>query len=148
MAGALYDGVATDPKMLVEMACAWAAKDYPLATGNWMRLVRLCEKAMADGWPRIRRGDLFVIAAQQGMEMSLAREFCFDNNIWSGLSRYLLMFRPKLAAVIFPRRCKTSRIDEVDFEAVWHENVNPATFFYFPTWEQAVEAWQAGDVAA
>ena len=141
MAATLYDGVRTDPEMLVGMACAWAAKDYPLADGNWMRLVRLCERAMADGWKRIRRGDLFVIAAQQGMDMTLCREFCFDNNLWAPLSRYLLMFRPKLAAVIFPKRQKTSRIDEVDFVAAWHEQVNPATFFYYPTWEEAVEAW-------
>ena len=148
MAASLYDGVRTDPEMLVGMACAWAAKGYPLADGNWMRLVRLCERAMADGWKRIRRGDLFVIAAQQGMDMTLCREFCFDNNLWAPLSRYLLMFRPKLAAVIFPKRQKTSRIDEVDFVAAWHEQVNPATFFYYPTWEEAVEAWEKGDAAA
>lgn len=148
MGGSLYDGVRLGGEELAGMACAWAAKDYPRADGNWMRLVTLCERAMRDGWKRIRRGDLFVIAAQQGMDMTLCREFCFDNNIWSALSRYLLMFRPRLAAVIFPKRQKNSLIDDVDLAAIWHEQVCAQTFFFFESWEEAVEAWRGGDAAA
>lgn len=131
----LYDGVLRTPTLRVEEACAWIANDYPK---KWLRLVDLCEQAKADGWPRIRRGDLFVLAAQQGMPITMCREFRFDNNLWSVLSRYLLMFRPHLATVIFP---KVAEIDKanINFENVWHEQVARNTFFPARSWQDAVE---------
>ena len=86
----LYDGVARTPLMRVEEACAWIAEDYPK---KWLRLVNLCEQAMADGWPRIRRGDLFVLATQQGMPITLCSEFRMDNNLWSEIGRASCMER-------------------------------------------------------
>lgn len=132
-----YDGVARTPAMRVEEACAWIAEDYPK---KWLRLVNLCERAMADGWPRIRRGDLFVLATQQGMPITLCREFRFDNNLWSVLSRYLLMFRPELATAIFP---KTAEIDRagIDFENVWHDHVARNTFFPARCWQDAAKTY-------
>ena len=131
----LYDGVAMTPLMRVEHALAWIADDYP---AKWLRLVRLCEGAMDAGWPRIRRGDLFVLAAQQGMDVSLCREFRMDNNLWSVLSRYLIMFRPSLAGVIFPRW--TPELDEgIDFEALWHRDVAASTFFRADSWHKAAK---------
>ena len=136
---ALYDGVPMTPERRVEHALAWIAGDYPR---KWLRLVNLCERAMADGWPRIRRGDLFVLASQQGLDITLCREFRMDNNLWSVLSRYLLMFRPSLAAVIFPRY--TPELDEgPDFEALWHRDVARTTFFRAPTWEAAAKRGRA-----
>lgn len=137
-----YDGVARTPLMRVEEACCWIADDYPR---KWMRLVGLCERAIASGWPRIRRGDLYVLATQQGMSISEAREFRFDNNLWSVLSRYLLMFRPSLAAAIFP---KEAEVDTVDLAEVWHRVVEPSTFFFADDWRQARAALEAGDASA
>lgn len=129
----LYDGAPMTPERRVEHALAWIAEDYPR---KWLRLVNLCERAAASGWPRIRRGDLFVLASQQGMEVSLCREFRMDNNLWSVLSRYLLMFRPALSEVIFPRR--TPELDEgLDFEELWHRDVAASTFFRAPDWRAA-----------
>lgn len=134
----LYEGVARSPKMRVEEACSWIADQYP---HKWLRLVNLCEKARDNGWPRIRRGDLFVLASQQGMTISECEEFRFDNNLWSILSRYLLMFRPELASVIFPK--KTKAIDEgIDFEAIWHDCVQPATFFIVESWQEAAALYR------
>lgn len=131
----LYDGVARTPLMRVEEACAWIADDYP---HKWLRLVNLCERAKADGWPRIRRGDLFVLATQQGLPVSVCTEFRFDNNLWSVLSRYLLMFRPELATVIFPK--KTKALDEgIDFEAIWHDCVARNTYLPCRSWIEAAE---------
>lgn len=130
---ALYDGVARTPRMRVEEACAWIAEDYPR---KWLRLVSLCEQAKADGLPRIRRGDLYVLATQQGMPITLCREFRFDNNLWSILSRYLLMFRPELAAAIFPKATKALD-DGIDFEEVWHGTVARNTFFPCRCWQDA-----------
>lgn len=133
----LYDGVLRTPAMRVEEACAWIAEDYPK---KWLRLVNLCEQAMADGWPRIRRGDLFVLATQQGMPITLCREFRFDNNLWSVLSRYLLMFRPQLATVIFPKKAEIDRA-EIDFEDVWHDTVARNTFFPARCWQDAQKTY-------
>lgn len=131
----LYDGVVRTPKQRVEEACAWIAKGYP---HKWLKLVNLCEWAKDQGWKRIRRGDLFVLAGQRGMTMSECMEFRFDNNLWSVLSRYLLMFRPELASVIFP---KEAAIDTVDFETMWRDTVESRTFFYADSWKKAVELY-------
>lgn len=129
----LYDGATRTPLMRVEEACAWIADDYP---AKWLRLVNLCEGAMAAGWPRIRRGDLYVLATQQGIPVSMCMEFRFDNNLWSVLSRYLLMFRPELAGAIFPKEAEIDRAG-IDFEAVWHEHVAGSTFFPAKCWRDA-----------
>ena len=135
----LYDGVQRTPLMRVEEACCWIADDYPR---KWLRLVGICERAAESGWPRIRRGDLYVLASQQGLDITLCREFRMDNNLWSVLSRYLLMFRPSLADAIFPRR--TPELDEgIDFEALWHRDVAANTFFRAPTWEAAARQRRA-----
>ncbi len=125
--------------MRVEDACGWIAEGYP---GKWMRLVGLCEQAIADGWPRIRRGDLFVLAAQQGMDMTTCMEFRFDNNLWSVLSRYLLMFRPQLAAAIFPKEADIDRAG-IDLENAWHEHVARNTFFPVRRWQDAADMFGA-----
>lgn len=130
----LYDGVQRTPLMRVEEACCWIADDYPR---KWLRLVNLCEQAKADGLPRIRRGDLFILAQQQGMAITECMEFRFDNNLWSVLSRYLLMFRPELATVIFPNSAEVDR-HGIDFENVWHDNVARNTFFPVKCWQDGV----------
>ena len=99
--------------------------------------MNLCEQAKADGLPRIRRGDLFILAQQQGMAITECMEFRFDNNLWSVLSRYLLMFRPELATVIFPNSAEIDR-HGIDFENVWHDNVARNTFFPVKCWQDAV----------
>ncbi len=130
---ALYDGVPMTPERRVEHALAWIAEDYP---AKWLRLVRLCEQARADGCPRIMRGELFSLARSQGLGISLCEEFRMDNNLWSVLSRYLIMFRPALADVIFPRR-KADLDEGIDLEAMWHDQVARGTFFRAPTWQAA-----------
>lgn len=134
----LYDGVTTTPRERVEHACTWIADNYP---AKWLKLVNLCEQAQAKELPRIRRGDLFVLAQQAGMPITECMEFRFDNNLWSVLSRYLILFRPSLARVIFPRECD---VDAVDLEALWRDIVNPNTWFMTPTWVEAAVAAREG----
>lgn len=108
----LYDGVAMTPERQVEHALAWIADDYPR---KWLRLVGICETA----------------ARQPG-----CRRIGRSHNLWAVLSRYLLMFRPSLAEVIFPKR---SKVDDagLDFEALWHRDVAANTFFRAPDWRAA-----------
>lgn len=144
----LYDGIGkTDPVLRVEMACAWAAEGYGKVTSKWMHLVRLCERARSRGEICIRRGDLYRMAQEEGLPITVCREFRFDNNLWAGLSRYLLMYRPKLASCIHPKTCDLDRAG-IDFARVWHDNVNAQTFFPAETWQEAVEAYKAQDASA
>lgn len=133
----LYDGALRTPAKRVEEGCAWIAKDYPK---KWLRLVDLCEWAKSQGWPRIRRGDLYVLAAQKGLDITLCREFRFDNNLWSVLSRYLLMFRPELASVIFPKTADIDK-DAINYEDIWHDTVARNTFFPARTWQDAAKQY-------
>lgn len=141
----IYDGVKTDPKLLVEAACAWIGEGYARPTGHWMRLVNLIDRAYNDGAQLIRRGDLFYLAQDQGFKISVCREFKFDNNLWSSLSRYLLMFRPKFARIIHPKTCD---IDSVNFEQMWRRYVCSQTYFPARTWQEAVKLVRIGDVSA
>lgn len=136
------DELARTPHQRVEDAAAWIADDYP---GKWLQLVGLCERAADRGWPRIRRGDLFMLASAEGLDMTQCRRFRFDNNLWSVISRYLLMFRPSLARSIFP---KEADVDCVDLEAVWREVVEPNTFFFASTWREARKSAELGDASA
>ena len=115
----LYDGVAMTPERQVEHALAWIADDYPR---KWLR--------------RIGRSHIYTLAMLQGMDITLCEEFNMDHNLWAVLSRYLLMFRPSLAEVIFPKR---SKVDDagLDFEALWHRDVAANTFFRAPDWRAA-----------
>lgn len=133
----LYDGALRTPAKRVEEGCAWIAKDYPK---KWLRLVDLCEWAKSQGWPRIRRGDLYVLAAQKGLDITLCQEFRFDNNLWSILSRYLLMFRPELATVIFPKTADIDK-DAINYEDIWHDTVARNTFFPARTWQDAAKQY-------
>ena len=135
------------PRSMIEDACNWIAPDYGKPNCKFFHLLNLCERAANRGEPNIRRGDLYRIAQEDGLSISVCQEFRFDNNIWSPLSRYLLMFRPKLAAVIHPREnsIDKSGISLVD---VWHEIVNPRTFFPVETWREAVTAYEEGCVCA
>ena len=142
---ALYDGVKNTPRLMAEEACCWIKEGYGSPNGRFFRLIGMLEAAAARGERCVRRGDVYRMAQEQGMSVTLCQEFRFDNNIWSALSRYLLMFRPKLAAVIHPKKAS---IDTVDLEEVWRDNVSPHTFFYFHTWQEAVAAYAAGDACA
>lgn len=132
---------ATTPRERILRACAWIADGYP---HRWMQLVRICEQEVERGSKCLRRGDLFLIAQHQGMSMSVAKEYRFDNNIWAPVSRYLLMFRPVLAQAIHPNACD---LDTYDLKRFWHENVRPGTYFLADTWQDAVAAYESGDAS-
>jgi hypothetical protein len=120
-----------DPHVLVMNACRWVKADPE----RWGRLVELCEwfAAMHPG-RRLRRGDLWVYAQQKGMSVTLCEEFRFDNSLWSVLSRYAIMCRPKLAAAIRPR---ASGVDSVHLRAVWALVVGDPSCLVLEDWRQA-----------
>lgn len=135
----------TDPLQMAYDACDWAREGYGRADGNFFALINLCESAAASGIPVVRRGDIYILAQQAGLPVSMCEAFRFDNNIWSALSRYMLMFRPYLAKVIHPKRAD---IDTIDLQRVWRERVCATTVFLADSWQDARLAFEAGDISA
>lgn len=135
----------TDPLSMARDACDWARVGYGSADSRFFALVNLCERAADRGLPLVRRGDIYILAQQDGLSVSMCDDFRFDNNMWSALSRYMLMFRPYLAKVIHPKRAD---IDTIDLQHVWRERVCATTAFLAETWQEAKASYEAGDVSA
>ena len=117
-------------KIAVE-AAQWAASD----PSRWYALVGLCRwyrESRRGG--RLRRGDLWVYAQEAGLSVTTCDEFRFDNNLWSALSRYVLMCFPECGDVIKPKRCA---LDDVELWRVWEDYAAPATMHHVArkTWE-------------
>ena len=59
------------------------------------------------------------------MDVRLAREFKRDHNLWSVLTRYMVMERPCLLSAISFRE---TPIDQVDLAAYWRDIVGDDAF--------------------
>ena len=92
-----------------------------------------------------QRDNIYDAARRRGIPITDARELRRDHNLYSVLSRYMVMLRPKLARCINFRK---SDVDEIDLVERWHEIVNPSTFFLADTWKDAKSAVEAEDVSA
>lgn len=125
---------AQGPYAIAEKACRWVAK-HP---DSWEHLLELCEwfnnVRPAGPIDRLRRGDIYNYAQQMGLSVTLCKEFKFDNNLWSALSRYAIMQRPHLRGVIKPR---ASELDAIDMRGVWAVVVGPPTCFAVDDWRLA-----------
>lgn len=86
----------------------------------------------------VRRGDIFVVAQQQGMSITMAREFRFDNNMWATLSRMAIMYDPSIAHVVNPKTNEKLEINSIDLKGIWQRR-NPLDDFYADTWQEAAE---------
>lgn len=105
---------------LVRRACAWVARN----PGTWERLRGMCRALMRSGHV-IQRDNVYTLACQAGMDVSEASEFRRDHNLWSVLSRYMVMLDPPMLTAMAFRR---SGVDGVDLVAAWEEQVGPARF--------------------
>lgn len=142
------------PENRVDMVSVWVSRNRQ----TWHRLRRMLERearnpdrivymedrhgnpVFDEGGERVidhrvpvRRGDVFNLAQQQGMRISEAREFRFDNNMWSVLSRAAIMACPVIGLVVNPKTCD---VDTVSIKAVWQRH-NPRDDFYFDTWQES-----------
>jgi hypothetical protein len=93
--------------------CHWVLRHRPA----WSRLRTLIHSMAANPQcPSIRRGDVYILAQQRGMSISEALELRFDNNLWSVLSRLMIMQDPIIAHVVHPKRCA---LDMIDLRAIY-----------------------------
>lgn len=116
----MEDGGREGAERLVRRACAWVARN----PGTWERLRGMCRALMRSGHV-IQRDNVYTLARQAGMDVSEASEFRRNHNLWSVLSRYMVMLDPPMLTAMAFRR---SGVDGVDLVAAWEEQVGPARF--------------------
>ena len=125
---------AQGPYAIAAKACRWVRRN----PDSWVSLLALGESYHETrphgALVRLRRGDLYNYARQVGLSVTLSREFRFDNNMWSALSRYAIMCSPHLAEVIRPRSCE---LDEIPMAEVWDMCVGGPSPFAVSDWRQA-----------
>ncbi len=107
-------------RQMVAKACHWVR----LHPDRWQRLKDFCGYLMDEG-DLIQRGNVYELARQYGLDVMLASEFRRDHNLWSVLSRYMVMERPALLSAI---RFRETPVDEVDLVAYWRDIVGPDEF--------------------
>ena len=105
---------------LVAKACGWVAANPE----TWAKLRRICYRLMLEGHV-IQRDNVYTLACQNGMTVSEASEFKRDHNLWSVLTRYMVLLEPPMMAALGFR---STPVDEVDLVAAWEELVGPAPF--------------------
>lgn len=59
----------------------------------------------------IQRDNVYTLACQNGMTVSEASEFKRDHNLWSVLSRYMVLQRPSMLAAVSFRRTPVDSVD-------------------------------------
>lgn len=109
-----------DAKKRVAKACHWI-KNNP---DKWQALRSFCKELVVTGDP-IQRGSVYEMARSRGMDIRLASLFKRDHNLWSVLSRYLVMERPELMRSL---RFRQTPIDKVNLAAYWADIVGDAHF--------------------
>lgn len=88
-------------------ACRWVS-DHP---SSYKQLVQIVDRARRNGFPRVQRGDIYVLARQQGMTITESKEFRREHSLWSGITRIMRHQHPELASVLYVQK---SPIDEVN----------------------------------
>lgn len=107
-------------RQMVAKACHWVR----LHPEKWRKLKDFCGYLMEEG-DLIQRGNVYELARRYGMDVRLASEFKRDHNLWSVLSRYMVMERPCLLSAI---RFRETPIDQVDLAAYWRDIVGDDAF--------------------
>ena len=118
---------------LVRRVCRWIAVHPATFDG----LMGLCASLTRHGL-LVTRGAVFTLALERGMQVSDAREYRRDHNLWSVLARYMVMIDPSLLAGI---RFRSSPVDGVDLPAMWAEEVG-AERFRARSLREARELWK------
>lgn len=119
-------------EQIVAKACHWVRR-HP---DEWEALKRLCAYLQEEG-DLIQRGNLYALAERYGIEVRLGGVFRRDHNLWSALSRYMVMERPSLLSAI---RFRETPVDEVPLARYWREIVG-ADEFVASSLAEAREVW-------
>lgn len=107
-------------RQMVAKACRWVRKNPE----KWGKLKDFCGYLMEEG-DLIQRGNVYELARRYGMDVRLASEFRRDHNLWSVLTRYMVMERPMLLSAISFRETPIDNVPLVEF---WHDIVGDDEF--------------------
>jgi len=102
--------------------CCWVKEHGD----EFKALMAVMHRQVDLGNPCTKQGEIEFYARQTGMKVDVLDDFRHNRNLYPGLSRLMVMLRPRLARTI---RFRKSQLDDVDLRAVWHEVVNPRTVF-------------------
>ena len=97
------------------------------------------------GNPCVKQGEIEAYVRQSGIALDVVGEFRHNRNLYPGLTRYMVMLRPRLARSI---RFRRSKLDELDLAAIWHEVVDPNTVFLASSRMEAEHLVAIGDASA
>lgn len=103
-------------------ACYWI-KDNP---EQFKALMAVMNHQVDLGNPCVKQGEIEIYVRQSGIKLDVLGTFSHNRNLYPGITRYMVMLRPKLARSI---RFRKSMLDSVDMASIWHEIVNPNTLF-------------------
>ncbi len=78
------------------------------------------------GNPCVKQGEIEGYVRQTGIRLDVLETFRHNRNLYPGLTRYMVMLRPRLARSINFRK---SKLDSVDLVSIWHEIVDKNTTF-------------------
>lgn len=116
-------------------ACRWV-KAHP----DRFRRVTQIVRAEADrGAIRVSRGDVYLLAMQQGLPISDCEELKRNNNLWSALTRFMVMLEPRLCQVL---KFRPASCDECDLVQIWREEVDADATFKASSWQHAQKEWK------
>lgn len=131
----------SDAERMAHDVCAWVRGHG----SDFKALMAVMHEQVDKGNPRTRRDDVISYARQMGMSVSVVDELRHDHTLYAGLTRYMVMLRPRLAKTISFRK---SKLDDLDLVAIWHETVNAGTTFLARDRFEAEELVAMGDVSA
>ena len=97
--------------------------------------------AIVDFVMPVMRNDMYRLAMQHNLGVSMAREFQRDNNMWPPLSRIFIMADPAIAHIVHPWKTKKRAINTIDLKGIWQRH-NPLDDFYADTWQEAADMAQ------
>ena len=117
---------------IVAKACHWVRRN----PGKWESLKAICRRLMLEG-ELVQRGSIYERARQYGLDVRLASQFKRDHNLWSVLTRFMVMESPSMLSAISFR---VTPVDAVDLAAYWRDIVGPDEFVA-SSLEEAREIW-------
>ena len=97
------------------------------------------------GNPCVKQGEIEHYVRESGIKLDVIDQFRHNRNLYPGLTRYMVMLRPRLARSI---RFRKSMLDEIDLAPIWREVVDGRTEFLARDRFEAERLVAIGDVSA
>ena len=122
-------------------ACYWVRDNRE----EFKALMAVIHHQVDVGNPCVKQGEIEYYVRESGIALDVLDTFRHNRNLYPGITRYMVMLRPRLAKSI---RFRKSKLDDVDLVAVWHDLVDEGTEFLAKDRFEAEHLVAIGDVSA